>query len=387
MPAAMGVKVKFHKRSWWVFIDHGGRRRAKKIGDRDTAHAVARRIRERLALGDLSLLTSEPAESFEKYATRWLENGQGNRKASTHRFYAFNLTLHVVPVLGPRPISAVSRADCRDLITACRGKGLKRASLLGVQRTLSAVLSQAVEDGHLSANPAFRMGKHLRCGDEARAEIQPLTHLEAYDFLEAVRDQMPEYSPFFLCALRTGMRLGELLALQWGDVDFSGRFIEVRRNIVSGRVTSTKNTHRRRVDMSLKLTDALRDLRRERKAASLKAGKPVPAWVFTNSDGTALDGDNVRHRVFYRLLVQAKLRQIRFHDLRHTFASLLIQNGAPLTYVKEQMGHSSIQVTVDVYGHLVPSANRAEVDRLDAIPARNPDATAPENPAASGDAK
>jgi integrase-like protein len=77
-------------------------------------------------------------------------------------------------------------------------------------------------------------------------------------------------------------------------------------------------------------------------------------------------------------LESAKLREIRFHDLRHTFASLLIQNGAPLTYVKEQMGHSSIQVTVDVYGHLVPSANRAEVDRLDAIPIRNPDATGEE---------
>jgi hypothetical protein len=201
------------------------------------------------------------------------------------------------------------------------------------------------------------------------------THLEAHQFLEAVREKIPEYYPFFLCALRTGIRLGELLALQWGDVDVTGRFLEVRRNLVAGRLTSTKNTNRRRVDMSLKLTETLRELHRARKAASLKAGKPVPQWVFINSDGTALDGDNVRHRVFYRLLESAKLREIRFHDLRHTFASLLIQNGAPLTYVKEQMGHSSIQVTVDVYGHLVPSANRAEVDRLDAIPIRNPDAT------------
>jgi type I restriction enzyme R subunit len=80
------------------------------------------------------------------------------------------------------------------------------------------------------------------------------------------------------------------------------------------------------------------------------------------------------HIPFCRLLDRAKLRQIRFHDLRHTFASLLIQNGEPLTYIKEQMGHSSIQVTVDVYGHLVPSANRAAVDKLDAIPATPPPA-------------
>ena len=109
---------------------------------------------------------------------------------------------------------------------------------------------------------------------------------------------------------------------------------------------------------------------------NLKAGRKLPSWVFTTPEGTALDGDNLRHRVFYRLLEAAKLRQIRFHDLRHTYASLLIQNGEPLTYVKEQMGHSSIQVTVDVYGHLVPSANRAAVDKLDAVPVRTAPADA-----------
>jgi integrase len=91
--------------------------------------------------------------------------------------------------------------------------------------------------------------------------------------------------------------------------------------------------------------------------------------------------------VFYALLEKAKLRQIRFHDLRHKYASLLIQNGESLAYVKEQLGHSSIQVTVDVYGHLVPSANRAALDKLDAIPTRNPDATIDENAVVAADAE
>ena len=86
--------------------------------------------------------------------------------------------------------------------------------------------------------------------------------------------------------------------------------------------------------------------------------------VFPSRLGTLLDDANVRH-IFKRGLEKAELRQIRFHDLRHTFASLLIQQGESLAYVKEQMGHSSIQVTVDVYGHLVPGGNRAAVDRLD----------------------
>jgi integrase len=78
-----------------------------------------------------------------------------------------------------------------------------------------------------------------------------------------------------------------------------------------------------------------------------------------------LDGDNIRHRAFQAVLKKDGLRHIRIHDLRHTFASLLIQNGESLAYVKEQMGHHSIQVTVDTYGHLVPGGNRQAVDRLD----------------------
>jgi integrase len=76
--------------------------------------------------------------------------------------------------------------------------------------------------------------------------------------------------------------------------------------------------------------------------------------VFCNEEGNPLDGDNLRHRVFYKVLAKAGLRWIRFHDLRHTFASLLIQNGESLTYVRDQLGHSSIQVTVDISGPLIP---------------------------------
>jgi integrase len=171
------------------------------------------------------------------------------------------------------------------------------------------------------------------------------------------------------------LRLGEFLALQWGDLDLSGRFLEVQRNLVAGRVTTPKSTKRRRVDLSAQLTEALEARLTAAKATALASGEPMPPWVFTNGAGGALDGDNVRRRVFEKVLAAAKLRHIRLHDLRHTFASLLIQNGESLAYVKEQLGHSSIAITVDVHGHLVPGSNRAAVDRLDAAPIRNPDAT------------
>jgi integrase len=84
--------------------------------------------------------------------------------------------------------------------------------------------------------------------------------------------------------------------------------------------------------------------------------------VFTTPQGQRLDGDNLRKRVFFKLLENAQLLRVRIHDLRHTHASLLIQNGEGLAYVRDQLGHSSIQVTVDTYGHLVPGANRAAAD-------------------------
>jgi integrase len=94
-------------------------------------------------------------------------------------------------------------------------------------------------------------------------------------------------------------------------------------------------------------------------------GQDIPLWIFINEEGQPLDHHNFRKRIFEKLLVRAGVRRIRFHDLRHTFASLLLQQRESPQYVKEQMGHHSIQVTVDTYGHLIPGSNRSAVDRLD----------------------
>jgi integrase len=132
---------------------------------------------------------------------------------------------------------------------------------------------------------------------------------------------------------------------------------------VRGIITTPKNHQRRRADMSAQLS-VLAALRLQQRQRALKAGKGASEIVFPSTDGTLLDEANVRH-MFYRILEKAQLRRIRFHDLRHTFASLLIQQGESLAYVRDQLGHKSIQITVDVYGHLVPGGNRAAVDRLD----------------------
>jgi integrase len=303
-------------------------------------------------------------ETLNEYAQAWLKTVKGNLKASTYRFYDRNLTAYVLKQLGTRQVSSICRRDCRDLVATWRATGLKVATVKGIARTLSTILTQAVEDGLLPGNPALRLGRYLRAGDEPKRQIEPLTRGEGVHLLAVAREHFPGWHPILLCALRTGMRQGELLALQWADVDFAGGFIAVTRNIVRGVVTTPKNHRHRRVDMSSQLAQVLAALRLQQRAKALKDGESAPEVVFASREGTMRDEANLRH-VFYRALEKGKMRRIRFHDLRHTFASLLIQQGESLAYVKEQMGHSSIQVTVDVYGHLVPGGNRAAVDRLD----------------------
>ena len=208
------------------------------------------------------------------------------------------------------------------------------------------------------------MGRYLHAGGEVPRQAEPLTRQETALLLSTAAERFPRHYALLLCALRTGMRLGELRALQWTDIDFAGRFLMLKRNLVRSELTTPKSVKCRRVDLSRQLTDELIALHVREKERTLRKGLPAPIWTFASNAGTPLDDANIRH-MFYRVLTKAGLRRIRFHDLRHTYASLLIQQGESLAYVKEQLGHSSIAVTVDVYGHLVPGGNRDAVDGLD----------------------
>ena len=153
--------------------------------------------------------------------------------------------------------------------------------------------------------------------------------------------------------------------------------------------TSTKSKKARRVDLSRELRRSLLDLRDKRLLAAYLEGKDdiYGELVFRTPQGTIVDPDNLYHRVFLPVLAKAGIRRIRLHDLRHSFGSLLLQNGASIVYVKEQMGHSAIQVTVDIYGHLIPGANLSFVDRLDEVAIDLPQTTPQQSatPAQQGD--
>lgn len=173
------------------------------------------------------------------------------------------------------------------------------------------------------------------------------------------------------------MRQGEQIGLKPDELDFENGLIHVRRNISRGEVSTPKSGKGRKVDISLQLAEVLKKMLSKRRAAMLETQMKRPAeeridvdeaikngWLFQTPSGTRVDGHNLR-KVFVKALDDAKVRRVRYHDLRHTFASLLLQNKESLVYVRDQLGHHSIEITVDIYGHLVPGGNRSAVNALD----------------------
>jgi len=159
------------------------------------------------------------------------------------------------------------------------------------------------------------------------------------------------------------------------NMDFNGRFINLKRSIVRGKVETPKSGKSRRVDINIQLTEALKGHRLESKKKGFELGLGgLPDYVFTNEKGTFLDKNNWRKRVFYKALEKAELRQIRVHDMRHTYATLRISKGDNITDVSKQLGHHSVKLPLDIYYHWFPSEKRQEVDALDDPEFKNPSA-------------
>jgi len=223
-----------------------------------------------------------------------------------------------------------------------------------------------VVDNGATFNPAMKLGRHLPEKDTTKIEPKPLNGEEISHLLNVVREKMPHYYPAILCAARTGMRLGELIALRWEQIDFHSRYILVNYNFSRNEFGTLKQKKIHNVDMSRHLTDTLRSLLRSRKAQALKNGTgEVPELVFLSPGGSRMDGTSFSKRVFHRALSLAELRRVKFHSLRHTFSSLLQAKGYDLNFVKDQLGHHSITMTADVYGHRLNENDRSAVDSLD----------------------
>jgi len=376
----MGVKVRKPKghTAWCVVIDHDGQRKSKSVGTREAAERVKREIEARLAMGGKAPFQEPEAKlpTLAVYSETWLQNIEHERKPSTAGFYGQYLRLYVLPRFGEKQLDRIERDQIKKFIGELRARGLAKNTIRLAVTTLRAILTAAVEDRVILVNPAQGLGRFVR-SEKPEREATSLTPQENR-LLKTAKDNLDfREDALIFAAVRAGLREGELAALDWGDIQFGAteedreRFILVQRNYDrrwSRRMLTTKSRKPRRVDMSRELRRVLMQLGQQGSNPSdHRTPRGGQGLVFPSNAGTPIEMNNFCKRVFQPLLTKAGLRKIRFHDLRHTFGSLLIQAGASLAYVRDQMGHSSIQITVDVYGHLIPGANICFVDRLDCL--------------------
>jgi integrase len=314
---------------------------------------------------------TDPDLTVRTYAERWLRLQAASVKPRSHEIYESTFRLHVLPGLADVTLAALSRQRLRVWLTEKLEAGLARGTVGLMLRVFGVMLQAAVEEDVLDRNPAHGLGKTLKLGAPRRATGQTIPALDR-EALAAFLSAAAGVVAFdvWVCLLllaRTGMRVGEALGLQWPDVNLRDREIRISRTMRTRQTGSPKSGLSRTVDVSQELAQALRRLQVQRTAETLQRGGAVgPAWVFCAADGRAWRHEWVE-RSFKRAAKAAGLpASLSPHALRHTYASLLLQQGESPVYVQRQLGHASITITVDLYGSWLPMGSKAAVDRLDA---------------------
>jgi integrase len=362
------------------FRDAAGNRHIERVRSKSEGLEKLAEITKALRQGSFD--PGRARTLFKDYAVTWLQSRRGEITQSTFTSYEYALRVHLISAFGEFEIGKITRAQVRFFLgrkaeqPKQNGQPLSKDTVRILKAVLHGIFETAVEDGILPSNPAHMKPKkganaaarRAKGERQARIRAKVFNKEQLFLFLKTAKESASNYLAVFFLLARTGLRVGEALALRIGDLDFVNRLIYVERNLVKGVLGLTKSGLTRQVDMSAQLMRVLGQIVLDRKEQLMRLGMSVEElpsmWLFQNQAGHPMDDSKLR-KVFARLLTKAGLAQRNLHFLRHTFASLLIQQGESLAYVKEQMGHSSIDITVDVYGHLVPGGNRQAVDRLD----------------------
>jgi integrase len=382
----MGVvvrqKIEGKGKPWWVFISHNGARTSRQVGDKRAAEAAASKIRAKLQLGEFNLdeKKERPIPFFKHCTQAWIEiTVPATCKESTSSDYKTILDNHVLPFLGDLKVNEITEGKIKEFLFNKVNAGYAGSTVSHMKNVISGILNQAIDDNLIPANPALNLGtkfmkkindaikaRKASNGDENKGDPDPLSQKELKLLLDKVQEHFSEYYPLFLLLARTGVRIGEALGLRWGDIDFNSRFINLKRSLSRGKITTLKSKRSRRIDMSKQLSHVLKMHRSECKKKGFALGLgDCPEYVFTNTLGDFVDVNNWRRRVFNKALEKAELRKVRIHDLRHTYATLRISKGDNIADVSNQLGHYSVKFTMDIYFHWVPGKKKSEVDELD----------------------
>jgi len=371
------------KGSWEVCINTGrdpatGKRLRHFESVKGTKRDAQQRMHELLHTLEQGAYIKPLRVTLAEWLRDWISGYVAtNCSLRTAQSYQSEVTLHLIPALGAIPLAQLRPQHLQNYY-ACAlsqgrvdGKGgLSARTVQYHHRILSEALSHAVKMGILVRNVAEAV-------DPPRPEQKNMATLVPEDvpqFLEAA-ERTPYYVLFYM-ALYTGMRLGELLGLRWCDVDLDMASLSVVQALYkrSGvcRMIKPKSSHsRRRIALPPSLALLLREYKAEQQTQRILLGK-LPAdsdLVFSYLDGKPLDPGVVSH-TFAKVLKKAGLPHIRFHDLRHTHATLLLKGGIHPKIVSERLGHANIGITLDTYSHVLPGLQERAAEQFDNLVGR-----------------
>jgi integrase len=363
------LKIRHRKdrRGWEVdYRDGAGARRRPVFPTEEDAHAFATRLFKTLGR---ALPAAGRDLTLREYATRWLADIAVEKEPATVRCYAERLNGHVLPALGRLRLRELHRSQIKALLAEKRRQGYAKNGVRLMRAALSALLSDAVDDGIIDSNPALQLGRRKASrADKLSAverlqKVRPMTWEQRDAFLEAAACERPYVTLFTLLA-KAGLRPGESFALQPGDLNFREGTVRVERAWSRGSLKATKTSEARVVDLTPDLARALQRHLAWLKAEALRHGWGEPEWLFPNKAGQPFDKANAE-RAFHRIRKRAGLPHFRLYDLRHTYASLLLAAGAPITYVSAQLGHANPTTTLRYYAKWIPSRGQRWVNVLD----------------------
>lgn len=340
----------------YVVYTSEGRKRRTLYGK--TRAEVAAKLSKALADREGGLTFDAGNLTVGEYLARWLSDSvRGTVRISTFERHEQIIRTHLAPAFGRAKLKALTPAHVRSLHREKLDAGLAPATVRKIHSTLHKALSQAVADGLIPRNAA-----DVKAPRPAPEEMRPLSEAEARTFLDTAREAGDRFEPLYVLAITTGLRRGELLGLRWDDSDLDRGTLRVGRALVregSRHVVGETKTKRgrRRVNLTPRTVVALKAHRKRQLEHRVKLAGLYQdhGLIFPSENGTPLNPENLVKRSFKPLLERAGLPEIRFHDLRHTCATLLLGRGVHPKMVQELLGHATIAMTLDTYSHYLPS--------------------------------
>jgi integrase len=332
-----------------------------------TRREVQDKLRAALRDVDAGVDLSAGKMTLAAYCDKWLSASvKPAVKVKTYEGYESIVRVRVVPRLGRKSLTQITPLDLQNLYSDLGAAGLSNRSIHHTHRVLHRAFAQAIRWGLLTRNPCDGATPPT----PRRHEMKVLTQDQVAHLLDATTTHPA--SALYVLAVTTGMRQGELLGLRWSDVDLDGARLTIRRSLQRQReaglvfIEPKTSRSRRPIVLSQRAVTALRDHRKRQVQTRLAAG---PRWqdqdlVFSVGDGGPLD-PSYQTAIFKEALRTAGLPPIRFHDLRHTAATLLLTKGVHPKVVSEMLGHATITLTLDTYSHLVPAMHGQAAAAMD----------------------